>query len=180
MRSKKLSKNFFKDVGPIKEVRHKWNEDRPGFAFVCFSSPALATKAVMTKHKEYLMDKWVRTDWAEEKKSSGGKGGGNRPPKNIALKDTTNRCWLGNLAREVHEQSLRDLFKDLGELQDVFIMGRDETRPQCAYISFADNDTASKAVADFQGAELAGYNIRIDWAEKRNNSGGGSRKREPS
>lgn len=52
------------------QVRHKWFEDRPGIAFIQFSSPEVATKVVIDMNNEYIKDRYINTDWSEERKKS--------------------------------------------------------------------------------------------------------------
>jgi len=172
-------KAFMSDIEEPVAIRHKWQEDRPGIAFIQFSSPAVATKVVIDKNNEYIKDRYINTDWSEERKKSVGSGGSfGRGPKNIHLKDTTNRVWLGNLHREVYEDSIREMVKEVGILTDVYIIGRDESRPKIAYISFESNELATKAVETCQGASLMDYNVRFDWAEPRKD-GGSARAAKP-
>jgi len=160
---------FFTDIEKPLDVRHRYFEDRAGIAFVNFSSAAAASKAVIDKNNEYIKDRWINTDWAEEKK----KMSSNRGPKNIHMKDQTNRVWMGNLHREVTEDGVVELFKEIGELTDVFIIGRDESRPKIAYVSFNTNEEATKAVEALQGTSFLDNTLRLDWAEpRRDNSGG--------
>jgi len=166
---------FFSDIEKPLAVRHKWFEDRPGIAFIQFSSPAVASKCVIDKNNEYIKDRYINTDWSEERK----KAINTRGPRNAHLKDTTNRVWMGNLHREVEETNIIEYFAPIGILTDVYIIGRDETRPKIAYISFESNELASKAVDTLSGGSLLDYTVRLDWAEPRTNSGGGQqRKRE--
>lgn len=169
-------KEFFSDIETPLSVRHRWNEDRPGIAFVSFSSPQMASRAVIEKHHEYIKDRYVNCDWAEERKKSFNSGGrSNRGPKNAHLKDTTERIWVGNLHREVYDDQVIEFFKDIGNLTDVYIIGRDPDRPKIAYVSFETKELATKAVETLQGEYLMDQNVRLDWAEPRHNSGGGGR-----
>jgi len=165
-------KAFFADIETPLSVRHKWDEERPGIAFVSFSSPQMASRAVIEKHHEYIKNRFVNCDWAEERKKSANM---NRGPKNAHLKDTTERIWVGNLHRECYDDQIYEFFKDIGNLTDVYIIGRDPTRPKIAYVSFETKELASKAVEDKQGGVLMDQNLRLDWAEPRNNSGGAGR-----
>jgi len=171
-------REFFQDIEDPERINHKWSEDRPGIAFVSFSSPEVASAACINKHKEYIKDRYVFCDWAEDfKKASGAR---NRGPRNAHLKDTTSRIWIGNLHREVYEDAIQELFKEVGTLTDVFIIGKDESRPKVAYCSFSTNEEASACVEKFQNHALMDYNMRLDWAEPRTNSGKSRPKRELS
>lgn len=170
-------REFFKStIEDPERINHKWSEERPGIAFVSFSSPEVASAAVINSHKEYIKDRYVFCDWAEDFKPRAGKS--NRGPRNAHLKDTTSRIWIGNLHREVYEDAIQELFKDVGTLTDIFIIGKDESRPKVAYVSFSTNEEASACVEKFQNHSLMDYNMRLDWAEPRKDNGSGGRKRK--
>jgi len=168
---------FTEQVCKPVSIRHKWDEERPGLAWITFATNEQASKAVIDCNNEYIKDRYVNTDWAEERKNSGKKSFGSGP-KNANLKGTTNRIWIGNLHRECENETLIDLFKPTATPTDVFILGRDESRPKMAYCSFETTDLASAVVETYQGSSVMDHNIRLDWAEPRRDGGNGGRKRK--
>lgn len=175
-------KEFFVDIQKPIEIRYKYDEngERPGFAFITFSNPDLASQAVIQKNKGYICDRYVYTDWAKERKNNLEESSKISGPKHIELKGTTTRIWIGNLNRKVMEKQLREHFISVGEISDIYIIGRDPSRPRIAYLSFVNTKEADKAVEEMQGSEILGQNIRIDWANERRNFDGKKRKRELS
>lgn len=172
-------KEFFteKVAAPV-SIRHKWEESRPGLAWVTFATNEQASKAVIDCNGEYIKDRYVFTDWAKPRQNNGG-GKRSSGPRNAHLKDTTNRVWVGNVHREVDQESLSDFFKETGVPTDVYILAGDGSRPQIAFVSFESNEIATKAVENLQGEYLMGNGLRLDWAEPRRDSGnGGGRKRK--
>jgi nucleolin len=163
---------FTEKVAKPVSIRHKWEEDRPGLAWITFATNEQASKAVIDCNGEYIKDRYVFTDWAKPKTNSGG-GKRSSGPRNAHLKDTTNRCWVGNLHREVDRDALWEFFKGTAEATDVYILAGDGSRPQIAFVSFETNEIASKIVEEFQNSELLGNYLRLDWAEPRRDNGGG-------
>lgn len=167
-------KEFFLDIATPTRVKHIYREDSAGLAFITMPTAELCSKAVIDKNGEYIKDRWVSTDWAEERPQKNNKNSG---PRNAHLKGTTVRIWVGNLHREVEKETLTELFADKGATTDVFIIGNDPTRPKIAYVSFETTDIADAVVEEFQNHNLMDYNLRLDWAEARK-SGGGAFKRK--
>jgi len=165
---------FTEKVAKPVSIRHKWEESRPGLAWITFATNEQASKAVIDCNGEYIKDRYVFTDWAKPKTNSGG-GKRSSGPRNAHLKDTTNRVWVGNLHREVDRDGLFEFFKETAEATDVYILAGDGSRPQIAFVSFETNETASKIVEEFQNAELLGNYLRLDWAEPRRDGGSGGR-----
>jgi len=165
---------FTEKVAKPVSIRHKWEESRPGLAWITFATNEQASKAVIDCNGEYIKDRYVFTDWAKPKQNSGG-GKRSSGPRNAHLKDTTNRVWVGNLHREVDRDSLFEFFKATAEATDVYILAGDGSRPQIAFVSFESNEVASKIVEEFQNSELLGNYLRLDWAEPRRDGGSGGR-----
>jgi len=162
---------FTEKVAKPVSIRHKWEESRPGLAWITFATNEQASKAVIDCNGEYIKDRYVFTDWAKPKTNSGG-GKRSSGPRNAHLKDTTNRVWVGNLHREVDRDALWEFFKGTAEATDVYILAGDGSRPQIAFVSFETNEIASKIVEEFQNSELLGNYLRLDWAEPRRDNGG--------
>jgi len=165
---------FTEKVAKPVSIRHKWEESRPGLAWITFATNEQASKAVIDCNGEYIKDRYVFTDWAKPKTNSGG-GKRSSGPRNAHLKDTTNRVWVGNLHREVDRDALWEFFKGTAEATDVYILAGDGSRPQIAFVSFETNEIASKIVEEFQNSELLGNYLRLDWAEPRRDGGNGGR-----
>jgi len=176
-------KEFFLEIEKPLEIRYKYDEngERPGFAFITFSNPELASQAVIKKNKGYICDRYVYTDWAKERRNnSQNESNRVKGPRHLELKGTTTRIWIGNLNRKINEDQLRKHFSSIGDATDVYIIGRDPARPRIAYLSFSSTEEANKAVEEMQGSEIMGQNIRIDWANERRNSTTKKRDRELS
>lgn len=81
------------------------------------------------------------------------------------------RIYVGNLSYEATEQQLRDAFGAHGEVVDVMIM-RDRQTGRArgfAFISFATQDQADRAIEQMRGYEINGRAIICNPATPRSN-----------
>eukprot|EP00494_Astrolonche_serrata_P023448 UN23706 len=108
-------KEFFSDIETPIKLKHKWVEGRPGLAWATFSSPEIATRAVLEKNRKYILNRYVNTDWStQQDRNNNNRNKTNQGPKNTNLKGKTRRIWVGNLSREETDQkSLREFFQVL-------------------------------------------------------------------
>ena len=85
--------------------------------------------------------------------------------------------FVGNLTFDTTEDSLRELFAPMGEVQQVRIMtDRDTGKSRgFAFVEMANDEDAAKAIAALNGKELGGRALTINEARPRpeRSSGGG-------
>lgn len=81
----------------------------------------------------------------------------------------TNKIFVGNLDFGVTDQQLRELLSEVGEVVDVHIpTDRESGRPRgFAFVRFANEEQAAKAVETLNGQDVAGRALRLDLAEDR-------------
>ncbi len=87
-----------------------------------------------------------------------------------------NRLYVGNLSFNSTEQSLRDTFSPHGEVREVqIVMDRETGRSRgFGFVTFANDEGATKAISEMDGTELDGRTIKVNEAEdKPARSGGG-------
>jgi cold-inducible RNA-binding protein len=89
-----------------------------------------------------------------------------------------NRLYVGNLSFNTSEESLREVFSQFGQTDEVkLVMDRETGRPRgFAFVTMADADSARRAIAQLDGSMLDGRSLRVNEAEERNaggRSGGG-------
>ena len=95
------------------------------------------------------------------------------------------KLYVGNLSWEVKDSDLRELFAKFGELSEVKVMidnfsGRSKG---FAFVTFVSEDSAKKAIAELDGKDFKGRNIKVNEAKpmeerpKRNFDGGGGFRR---
>lgn len=76
----------------------------------------------------------------------------------------SNKLFVGNLAWEVGSEDLKEAFSKYGEVTDAFVAtdkysGRSRG---FGFITFTEDESASKAKAEMQGFELKGREINVD------------------
>ena len=81
----------------------------------------------------------------------------------------SNKIFVGNLDFATTEQDLRDLFSEVGEVEDIHIPAdRTSGRPRgFAFVRFATAEQAAQAVETMNGQEVSGRALRLDVAEDR-------------
>ncbi len=86
-----------------------------------------------------------------------------------------NKLYVGNLSYQVTEQDLRDLFSQVGELQDVMlIVDRDTRRSKgFGFVEFVNEADAQKAIEQFHDKEVQGRRLTVNVARPREDRGGG-------
>src|ERR1700737_251881 len=88
----------------------------------------------------------------------------------------SSKVFVGNLDFNTTRAEVQTLFSQIGEIRDVFLpTDRDSGRPRgFAFVEFASDEDAAKAIEKFNGYELNGRALRVNAAEDRpRRSGGG-------
>lgn len=85
----------------------------------------------------------------------------------------SSKVFVGNLDFNTTRAEIQSLFSEVGEIRDVFLpTDRDSGRPRgFAFVEFASEDDAQKAIARFNGYELSGRALRVNAAEDRPRGG---------
>lgn len=85
------------------------------------------------------------------------------------------KVFVGNLDFNTTRAEVQALFAQVGEIRDVFLpTDRESGRPRgFAFVEFASDEDAAKAIEKFNGYELAGRALRVNPAEDRPRTGGG-------
>ena len=81
----------------------------------------------------------------------------------------SNKIFVGNLDFSMTDGELRDLMSEAGDVVEVHMPTDRETgRPRgFAFVRFATEEQAAKAVETMNGREVSGRNLRLDIAEDR-------------
>ena len=84
------------------------------------------------------------------------------------------KIYVGNLPWSTDDAGLRELFSTIGEVQSVAVITDRETGRSrgFGFIEMDDAD-ADKAIAELNGTELDGRELRVNEARERTNRGGG-------
>src|SRR2546428_5870350 len=87
------------------------------------------------------------------------------------------KVFVGNLDFNTTKTEVQTLFSQIGEIRDVFLpMDRESGRPRgFAFVEFASDEDAAKAIEKFNGHELNGRALRVNAAEDRPRGGSGYR-----
>jgi RNA recognition motif-containing protein len=77
------------------------------------------------------------------------------------------KVYVGNLAFTVTEKEIREAFSQYGELTEVMVItdrlsGRSKG---FGFITFADDESAKKAISEMNGKDLQGRSIKVSEAK---------------
>jgi RNA recognition motif-containing protein len=85
------------------------------------------------------------------------------------------KVFVGNLDYNTRKEEVQGIFAQIGEIRDVFLPTDRETgRPRgFAFVEFANEEDAAKAIEKFNGYQLGGRALRVNAAEDRPRGAGG-------
>lgn len=85
------------------------------------------------------------------------------------------KLYIGNLSYDTSEAELRELLTPFEPILDLHMpVDRDTGRLRgFAFVTFSSREIGEAAVAQLEGAELGGRNLRVREAEDRRGPGGG-------
>ena len=85
------------------------------------------------------------------------------------------KVYVGNLPFSANEADVRAKFEAFGEVSEVaLITDRETGRPRgFGFVTFADADAGRKAIAELDGSDMGGRNLRVNEAQERSRGGGG-------
>lgn len=88
------------------------------------------------------------------------------------------RLYVGNLSYDVTERELRDTFAHIGELTDVKLVTDRATGKSkgFGFVEFANVADGRRAIKELDGLELRSRAIRVNQANRRQNSNGNGRR----
>jgi len=176
-------KDFFKDCGEIANIRfatdQKFGTFR-GFGHVEFTNAESVDEAVKLSGKE-LMGKYLNVQFSSNRSESGDR---QAKPKNVKSNDLGEKpegckaIFVANLGKKMSEDTLKDFFKDCGEMSRI-CLGTDKITGKLkgfAHIDFVNTECVDKAVK-LKGRRLMDRSIKINYGVKRIKSGseGGGR-----
>jgi cold-inducible RNA-binding protein len=86
-----------------------------------------------------------------------------------------NRLYVGNLAFQTTETEIQDAFSQVGTVTEVkLVLDRETGRSRgFAFVSMGSDAEAQKAIAEMNGRNLDGRDLRVNEAEDRQRGGGG-------
>lgn len=75
--------------------------------------------------------------------------------------------FVGNIGFDISEDQIRDIFQEVGPVVAVrFVVAKDTGKAKgYGFVEFPDLATAESAVRNLNGRDLAGRQLRVDFAE---------------
>ena len=85
------------------------------------------------------------------------------------------KLYVGNLAFNVVNEDLKELFAQAGECESVAVITDRETGQSrgFGFVEMSTNGEAQKAIQQFDGHEFKGRALKVNEAKERENSRGG-------
>jgi RNA recognition motif-containing protein len=83
--------------------------------------------------------------------------------------------YIGNLSFQASEDDIKDVFAEYGEVTRISLpIDRETGRKRgFAFVDMADEAKEDAAIAELDGAEWLGRELRVNKARPRTNNGGG-------
>jgi len=77
--------------------------------------------------------------------------------------------YVGNLSYRLQEKDLQEIFAEYGEVTSVKIITDKFTRRSkgFGFVEMTDDEAATKAIGELDGAEVEGRNIKVNQARQR-------------
>ena len=85
------------------------------------------------------------------------------------------KLYVGNLSFDTSHQDLNDLFGQIGSVTSANIIEDRETGRSrgFAFVEMSSDDEGRNAIAQLDGKELGGRNLKVNEAKPQTNNGGG-------
>lgn len=86
--------------------------------------------------------------------------------------------YIGNLSFQATEEDLREIFAEYGKVSRISLPTDRETgrKRGFAFVEMEDDAKEDAAIAELDGAEWLGRELKVNKAKPREDSGGGARK----
>jgi RNA recognition motif-containing protein len=85
------------------------------------------------------------------------------------------KLYVGNLSFDTSEQDLEDLFGEIGTVESSnIITDRDTGRSRgFGFVEMSSQEEGQNAIAELDGKDVDGRNLKVNEAKPRENRGGG-------
>ena len=159
--SEEILWELFTQCGPVINVhlpKDKISNDHQGFAFVEFRSEEDADYAIKIMHMVKLYGKPLKV---------------NRATQDKRTQEIGANLFVGNLAEEVDEKKLKDIFSSFGVVLSTKIMRDPESgiSKHYGFVSFDNFESSDEAITKMNGQYLSGKPIEVEYAYKKDTKG---------
>jgi len=120
------------------------------------------------------MERKIKAEFAKPRADRGGakRGGGGRNA-DFELSPKPEGCitvFVGKLSYDIDEETMRDTFKDCGDIKEIRWLNDRETGQfkGCAFVEFSSTGAVDKAVK-LNGSSVMGRAMKIDFASNKRN-----------
>ena len=165
----------FADCGEVVNARVQMDRNTGksrGFGYVEFKTAEAVESALKLNGKE-IDGRPVNID-----KSHGVDKSTSRDNRAKTFGDSTSpptsTLFVGNLSYDATEDALWEVFAEYGEVKSIRVPTDRETGKVkgFGYVEFTDLESSKKALEALNGQDIAGRNVRLDYSQPRDDSGG--------
>jgi nucleolin len=169
----------FEEFGEIKGVRIITDRESgrsKGFGYVEFHNVADAQKALAGRQGYLLDNRELRVDNGDSRpqQTPQQKGFDRASKYGDVPKPPSTTIFVGNVSFNADENALSEVFAEYGTIKAVRLPTDRDTGAikGFAYVEMSSIEEAQAAHEALQGADIAGRNVRLDFASERTNDGG--------
>lgn len=143
------------------------------YGFVEYADIRSAEQALQTLNGRKIFDTEIRVNWAYQNNQGSGLN-----PLGGVKEDTQNHfhVFVGDLSPEVNDEALGKAFgafQTLSEARVMWDMNSGKSRGY-GFLAFRDKADAEQAITTMNGEWLGSRAIRVNWANQKTQTGGGS------
>ncbi|KAL8988536.1 MAG: hypothetical protein Q9169_008537 [Polycauliona sp. 2 TL-2023] len=147
------------------------NHDIYRFGYINFSSIASATAAIESFNNQPFEGRRLTVQYAAPRSSmlSRPQRSSSYNPSNPSTPagPPTRTLFIGNMAFDMSDRELNNLFRDIRNVVDVRVaIDRRTGQPRgFAHADFTDVESAKEAMVGLSGKEVCGRNLRVDYSQ---------------
>jgi len=163
--------NAFATFGSITDARVMWDQNTGrsrGYGFVAFRDKKDAERALNEMNGEWLGNRAIRVNWANQKQTDGVGGSGTDYNSVYNSSSPNNKTvYVGNLSVDFAEHQLRQMFQEYGAVEEV----RHQKEKGFAFVRLSTHDQATRSIIGINGMNIGGRVIKASWGKERSNQG---------
>jgi len=162
----------FSVFGSCSDARVMWDQNTQrsrGYGFVAFRYREDAERALSEMNGEWLGNRAIRCNWANQKVTSTSNDTNNNDFESVLASSSScnTTVYIGNLTPDVTETLLHSFFDDYGEIDEV----RMQKEKGYAFIKYKSHDDAARAIAAVHGRFIGARAVKCAWGKERTNTG---------